>query len=71
VARILISLEDEDRTWLEQRAREIGVSVSAVVHQLIRQARLVEVLASTSGLWRQGDGSLISVAFGDSGDRTK
>lgn len=59
---MLISLEENDRRWLEQRSQETGVPMSEVVRQAIRQAQengqkpMKELLASTQGLWRQGDG---------------
>jgi hypothetical protein len=62
MTRMLISLEENDRRWLEQRAQEAGVPMSEVVRQAIRQAQkngqkpMKELLASTKGLWRQGDG---------------
>jgi hypothetical protein len=60
--RMLISLEENDRRWLEQRSQETGVPMSEVVRQAIRQAQesgrksMKELLASTQDLWRQGDG---------------
>jgi hypothetical protein len=62
MTRMLISLEDNDRIWLEQQARETGVPMSEVVRQAIRRAQesgqkpMKDLLASTKGLWRQGDG---------------
>jgi hypothetical protein len=62
MTRMLISLEENDRLWLEQRAREAGVPMSEVVRQAIRRAQesgqkpMKDLLASTKGLWRQGDG---------------
>jgi len=62
MTRMLISMEENDRHWLEQRAREAGVPMSEVVRQAIRQAQensqksMMDLLASTQGLWRQGDG---------------
>lgn len=62
MTRMLISLEETDRRWLEQRAQEAGIPMSEVVRQAIRQAQesgqkpLKDLLASTKGLWRQGDG---------------
>jgi Arc/MetJ-type ribon-helix-helix transcriptional regulator len=59
---MLISLEENDRVWLEQRAREIRAPMSEVVRQAIRRAQeseqkpMKDLLASTKGLWRQGDG---------------
>ena len=37
-------------------AREAGVSVSEIVRQAIQRARLSDLLESTKGTWRQGDG---------------
>jgi len=62
MTRMLISLEENDRRWLEQRSREAGVPMSEVVRQAIRRAQesgqtpMKDLLASTKGLWRQGDG---------------
>jgi hypothetical protein len=59
---MLISLEENDKLWLEQRAQETGVPMSEVVRRAIRQAQeteqkpMKELLASTKGLWRHGDG---------------
>jgi len=60
--RMLISLEENDRRWLEQKAQETGMPMSEVVRQTIRQVReneetpMKDLLASTKGLWRKGDG---------------
>jgi hypothetical protein len=62
MTRMLISLEENDRLWLQQRAQEAGVPMSEVVRQAIRRAQesgqkpMKELLASTKGLWTQGDG---------------
>jgi hypothetical protein len=62
MTRMLISLEESDRRWLEQRAQETGAPMSQVVRQAIRQAQengqkpIKDLLASTQGLWRKGDG---------------
>jgi hypothetical protein len=62
MTRMLISLEESDRLWLEQKARESGEPMAAVVRQAIRLAReneqkpMKDLLASTQGLWDKGDG---------------
>jgi hypothetical protein len=62
MTRMLISLEENDRRWLEQKAQETGVPMSEVVRRAIRQAQengqkpMKELLGSTAGLWRKGDG---------------
>jgi hypothetical protein len=59
---MLISLEETDRLWLQQQARDTGIPMSEVVRQAIRRAQesgqkpMKDLLASTKGLWRQGDG---------------
>jgi hypothetical protein len=59
---MLISLEENDRRWLEQRSQETGVPMSEVVRRAIRQAQengrkpIKELLSSTQGLWSKGDG---------------
>ena len=60
--RMLIGLEESDRRWLEQRSKELSVPISGVVRQAIRAAQereqksVKELLESTKGLWRRGDG---------------
>jgi hypothetical protein len=62
MTRMLISLGENDRLWLKQQAKETGVPMSEVVRQAIRQAQeseqksMKDLLESTKGLWRQGDG---------------
>jgi len=62
MTRMLVSLEESDRRWLEQAAQEAGVPMSEVVRRAIRQAQedgqkpLKDLLALTKGLWRRGDG---------------
>jgi hypothetical protein len=56
MTRMQISFDDAERQWLEQKAREAGVSIAEIVRCAIRQARQAELLESTKGLWRQGDG---------------
>jgi hypothetical protein len=62
MTRMLISLEETDRLWLQQQARDTGIPMSEVVRQAIRRAQesgqkpMKDLLASTKGLWRQGDG---------------
>jgi len=62
MTRMLISLEENDKRWLEQKARETGKPMSEVVRHAIRQAQQAEqkpmedLLAATKGLWRKGDG---------------
>jgi hypothetical protein len=62
MTRMILSLEDQDKSWLERKAREEGVSMAEVVRQAVRRMQhaeeesLDQVLAATRGLWRKGDG---------------
>jgi hypothetical protein len=62
MTRMLISLDETDRLWLRQQARETGVPMSEVVRQAIRRAQeseqksMKDLLASTKGIWRQSEG---------------
>lgn len=65
--RTLISLEDEDKRWLDRRAEEEGTTMAQVVRIAVKRYReqceleggepsLEELLRRTSGLWKGGDG---------------
>lgn len=62
MTRTIISLDPGEKAWLERKAREQGVSMSALVREAIRRLRKQEdvsfdkLLKQTSGLWRKGDG---------------
>jgi len=62
MTRLLVSLEENDRRWLERKAQETGLPMSEIVRQAIRQAQenaqkpMKDLLASTKGLWHKGDG---------------
>lgn len=65
--RTLISLEDEDKRWLDRRAEEEGTTMAQVVRTAVKRYReqcgleagepsMEELLRRTSGLWKGGDG---------------
>ena len=64
--RTLISIDPEEKAWLDRKARELGVPMTAVVREAIARYRieesrrgknrLAEALEQTRGLWRHGDG---------------
>jgi hypothetical protein len=66
MTRMILSIEPQDKAWLERSAKEKGVSMSECVREAIRRARNAEegsrqesmdkLLAATSGTWRNGDG---------------
>lgn len=61
MTRLLVSIDDQDRRWLERKARQTGASMAEVVRQSIRrmkkseQKSFDELLQATSGVWREGD----------------
>ena len=65
MVRTVISLDEEDKRWLDARARETHVSMAEIVRQAVRRLReesareargMDELLQQTSGIWKQGDG---------------
>lgn len=62
MTRTIISLDPEDKQWLERTAQAQGVPMARLVREAIRRMRqqedvsLEELLRQTSGLWRRGDG---------------
>jgi hypothetical protein len=65
MVRTLISLDEDDKKWLDERAAAEGVAMTELIRRAVRllrqQARrprpgLNELLKRTSGVWRQGDG---------------
>ena len=62
MTRTIISLEPEDKQWLERTAQAQGVSMTRLVREAIRRMRqqedvsLEELLRQTSGLCKKGDG---------------
>lgn len=63
--RTLISLEDEDKRWLDERAEQEGVPMTELIRRAVRLLRqrdrseqpgLDELLDRTAGTWRRGDG---------------
>jgi len=59
---MILSIEEQDKSWLEKRAREEGVSMAELVREALRrmrkgdQASLDQALKATQGIWRDGDG---------------
>ena len=63
--RTVISLSEEDKAWLDRRAREERVPMTQLVRRAVRLLRrstardaepLEEILGRTSGIWKRGDG---------------
>lgn len=62
MTRTIISLENDDKLWLDEEARRSGLPKSAIVRLSIRYMRLdrersfENLLDQTSGTWKEGDG---------------
>ncbi len=62
MTRTIISLEDDDKKWLDEEARRSGLPKSAIVRLSIRYMRLdreksfENLLHQPSGTWKEGDG---------------
>jgi hypothetical protein len=63
--RTLISLEDQDKAWLDETAAREGTATTELVRravkllrerQALEQQPLSEILRRTRGLWRAADG---------------
>ncbi|MGI5863973.1 MAG: ribbon-helix-helix protein, CopG family [Myxococcales bacterium] len=63
--RTLVSLDEEDKAWLDRRAAAEGVPMTELIRRAVRLLRaheeppaasLDELLDKTKGLWRRGDG---------------
>jgi hypothetical protein len=74
--RTLISLEDEDKKWLDRRAKEEGSTMTELVRVAVRQYReqcdtsqgaesLEQLLRRTAGIWREGEGLAYQQAVRD------
>ncbi|MHB1231155.1 MAG: ribbon-helix-helix protein, CopG family [Burkholderiales bacterium] len=65
MVRTVVSLDPEDKAWLDRVARGERVTMTEIVRRAIRRLRqqsgeprqnIDALLASTSGLWHAGDG---------------
>ena len=65
MVRTIISIEDDDKTWLDLRAAEEKVSRAELIRRAVRLYRKASetearsfrrLLEDTSGIWKGGDG---------------
>jgi len=62
MVRTIISLDADDKKWLERKAEAAGVPMTHLVREAIRRLRQQEevafetLLQQTAGTWREGDG---------------
>jgi hypothetical protein len=77
--KTLINLDPDEKNWLDREARRRRVPMTELVRQAVRAYRLREqsrrkpalgdVLARTTGLWRQGEGIAWQRRMRDEWDR--
>jgi hypothetical protein len=63
MARTVVSIPDDDKRWLDERAAEEGVAMTEIVRRAIRRYReelarrsFDELVEATRNTWAQGDG---------------
>ncbi len=61
--RTIITISEEDKTWLNAYSKVINVSVAEVIRQGIKRLRetheseaYLKLVENTRGVWKQGDG---------------
>lgn len=61
--RTIITISDEDKSWLEGYSRASGISMAEAVRRAIKRLKEQErrsvyqsLIAQTKGIWKQGDG---------------
>ena len=65
MVRTVVSLEEKDKRWLDERAETEGVPMTEIVRRAVRLLReqsrrqrpgLDDLLRKTAGIWKLGDG---------------
>lgn len=66
MVRTIISLDPEEKAWLDDKARRSGKPMTAVVREALARYRaqdgrrnkppLAALLGNTRGIWKRGDG---------------
>jgi hypothetical protein len=62
MTRMIVSLEEKDKSWLDRQAVKAGLSRAEIVRQAVRRMQHDEeetfdqLLDATRGIWRGGDG---------------
>lgn len=64
MVRTIISLPERDKRWLDKRARDKKVPMTAVIREAVkalqdqeeRQEALEKALKASAGIWKNGDG---------------
>ncbi len=63
MVRTVIALDEQDKAWLDDRARAEGVPMTELIRRAVRMLRAApdtpttqELLERTRGIWPSGDG---------------
>ena len=62
MSRTIVSLKNDDKLWIEHRARQTNESISELIRRAIHEMRTREeaafqgLLNQTAGIWKGGDG---------------
>ena len=62
MTRLILSLGETEKSWLQRRSRETGRSMAQILREAVQKLReteeqsLDDALEATRGLWRKGDG---------------
>ena len=65
MTRTLITLDQDDKAWLDRKAKRVRTPMTELVRRAVRQFRkhsgpetteLDRLLDETSGLWKKGEG---------------
>jgi len=76
--RTVVSLDKEDKAWLDRKAAQEHVTMTEMVRRAVRRMRkdsagspevFAALLQETSGLWKQGDGLSYQVKLRAQWDR--
>ena len=76
--RTVVSLDKEDKAWLDRKAAQEHVTMTEIVRRAVRRMRkdsagspeaFDALLRETSGLWKQGDGLSYQANFRAQWDR--
>lgn len=76
--RTIVSLDEEDKAWLDRKAAQERVTMTEIVRRAVRRLRkdstgspeaFDALLRETSGLWKQGNGLSYQVKLRAQWDR--
>lgn len=76
MVRTVISLDPEDKAWLDEAARREGVPMTEMIRRAVRRMReeegkpsFKEILERSRGTWKHGDGLEYQVRIREEWDR--